>query len=373
MSAKKRLQEIGLFCLGRQAGGRAASLSIHHHQRQLGCKCQRNGLAFEGYPRSGTGCDSQGPCKGSTYCSTGSGYLILSLEGDDIKFLVFRERMQQAGSWGDRIGRKHYAYISQLSTSQQTQSQGIRAGDVAILPGCNLRRRNLVDAHIGRQLGRFAIGMTCIQRRNIGLGYVGNRLELAAQRIYGRLPVTVKQPHDQPQGPHILAANGCLVRKPKGLHRLQNLFGNINLQQPIGMERVVCQWIGGIAGSREILLGEGTGIDNNQSALLKFSKTGDESSRIHCDQHIKLVPCCTDFIGAIANLEGRNTEGRSGRRSDFCWKIRKRIQVVAVESGRLSETVTGQLHAVTRVASKAHRYAVYIMLTGLCGHKFLNC
>ena len=113
------------------------------------------------------------------------------------------------------------------------------------------------------KLGRFAVGMTRIQRRDIGVSQHLIFGKFGIEPINNRLTVAVEHPQRKAERPHILAAQRVLITHAERLDRLQRQRANIERQNlPFG-EAAIVEWVGGVFRLVEIPLVELTGIGND--------------------------------------------------------------------------------------------------------------
>ena len=82
-------------------------------------------------------------------------------------------------------------------------------------------------------------------------------------------------------------------------------------------------------------------------------KIGFERRRIHCHQHIGGVARGHDVVVGEVQLEGRDARQSSGRCPNLSGEVREGRKVIAHPGGFGGEPVTGQLHAIAGVTSKA--------------------
>ena len=70
------------------------------------------------------------------------------------------------------------------------------------------------------QLRCLAIGVPGIEGCYIGVGNIWLACKFLLQIFDSGLPVPVEQPHNQTQGPHILAAQSVFMRQTEGFDRV---------------------------------------------------------------------------------------------------------------------------------------------------------
>ncbi len=183
--------------------------------------------------------------------------------------------------------------------------------------------------------------MSCSQGRDIRFGNIGQLGKFTAQIVYRRLPVTVVQPIDQTQGPHILGAQGFLIGNAVFLDRFRCQLGNIHGQNLETIQAAICQGIGVKAGLFQVPRREGTGIDDHGTASFHFAQIDLQGGGIHGHQDIRNVAGGGYLAGAKINLEGGHPEGGTDGCSDLRRKIREGRQVVSGHGGRQGELAAG--------------------------------
>ena len=103
VASEQSLVQVCLLCLGRQAGGRSASLHIHNDERQFGHHRKAESFALERKARAGSGGDSEVAGEGSAYGGAYAGYLILCLQSLAAQALVERELFEYGRCRSNRI------------------------------------------------------------------------------------------------------------------------------------------------------------------------------------------------------------------------------------------------------------------------------
>ena len=221
VAAEHRLIEVGLFGLGRHAGGRAGPLGVYHHQRQFDGNGQPDSFRLQGHARAGTGRDAHGTGVGRPDGRTNGRYLVLRLESDDVEMLQVSQCMQQGRGRRDRVGAEEHGQTGQLAARQKAPGKRLAAGDGAIEAGGYFRRLNDEPVQTVGHLRRLAEGMTRVEGGGIRLCDFRPLGELAAEPVDGDLTVAAEHPVDEAQRPHVLAAHGFFVAEAVVLHRLQ--------------------------------------------------------------------------------------------------------------------------------------------------------
>ena len=111
------------------------------------------------------------------------------------------------------------------------------------------------------------------------------------------------KPHDQPKGPHVLATQRSLVTKVVRLHRRQYLGGDIDVEHAIFSQGAVLQRIGRVLRLGQVLVGERTGVNDDEPAVDQVRQIRYQRSRVHRDQHVDGVAGRGDVVGAEIDLE----------------------------------------------------------------------
>ncbi len=127
VATEHRLQQVGLFGLGRQPGRRTASLHIDDDQRQLEHHPEPDRLALQRNPRTRCRRHTQTAAERCTKRRSHTGDLVFSLERPNAERLVLREFVQDVGRRGDGVGAKEQRQTSRLRRPQQARTTA---------PGC---------------------------------------------------------------------------------------------------------------------------------------------------------------------------------------------------------------------------------------------
>ena len=202
-------------------------------------------------------------------------------------------------------------------------------------------------------LGRLAIGMAGVQRRDIGFGELGRLGELGLEPVDDRLAVAVEHPQREAQRPHVLAAQRFLVAEAERLHGIERQLRDVEVDDlPFG-EAAVLERVLLVAGLGEVARGELALVGDDQPAFAQLVGVDLERRRVHRDQHVGLVAGGVDRAEPKLIWKARDAERRALRRADFGREIGEGRKVVAGERGRERELTAGQLHAVAAVAGEA--------------------
>ena len=106
VASEQGLKQVGLFRLGGQSGRRAATLYVHHYQRQLGNHGQVHGFGLETDTRTRSGSHCQRSGKGRSDGRGTARNLVLALHGSDTQRLVFGKLVQDVCRGSDGIRTK---------------------------------------------------------------------------------------------------------------------------------------------------------------------------------------------------------------------------------------------------------------------------
>jgi hypothetical protein len=203
-------------------------------------------------------------------------------------------------------------------------------------------------------LGRLAISVARVERRDIGFGELGRLGELGLQPVDDRRPVAVEHPQRQAERPHVLAAQGLLVAEAERLHRVEGELRDVEPDELPARQAAVLERVRCVARLGEVARAELALVGDDQPARLQILDLGLQRRRVHRDQHVGRVAGRLDRGGAEIDLEGGDSEGRPLRGADLGREIGEGGEVVAGERRRQGELAAGQLHSVAAVAGEAH-------------------
>ncbi len=140
-----------------------------------------------------------------------------------------------------------------------------------------------------------------------------------------------------------LSLTASLVRLSMGASMIRNGATRSDL------ERVFL-----VSGLVQVALIEGLVVDDEGAARPQIRQVGLEGRRVHCHEAIGSVPGREDVVIGDLHLEGRDTGKGAGRSADLGRERREGRQIVAEIGGGVSESASGNLHAVTGVTRKAN-------------------
>ncbi len=136
VAAVHGLKEIGLFGLGRHAGGRAGSLAVHHHQRQLGRHGEAQRFGLQRDPRPGARGEAERAGIGRTNGGADGGDLVFGLEREHAVFLHPGHHVQQGGGGSDGVRAEHqFVDGGRAGASDEAPGRGLRSRHRAVHPG----------------------------------------------------------------------------------------------------------------------------------------------------------------------------------------------------------------------------------------------
>ena len=186
------------------------------------------------------------------------------------------------------------------------------------------------------------------------------------RKLDRRLGRPAVEPRQQPQREHVLRARGVLAGEAELLDRLDGHPGQVDRVHGVLLERLVVERAVGVAGLREVALGEVGGVDDDRRALGEVAEVGPQRSGVHGDEDVGGVARREDVVVGEVDLERRDARQRALGGADLGREVGQRREVVA-EGGRLlREPVAGQLHAVAGVACEPNDHAVELL--DLLGH-----
>src|SRR5712692_7782959 len=123
----------------------------------------------------------------------------------------------------------------------------------------------------------------------------------------------------------------------------------------------------------QIAFFETIAVDDQDSVGLQVSNVYFQRSRIHGYQHIDCVARRVDLVRGEVQLKTAHTGNRPGRGADFRRIVRKRSNIIAIESGGIRELVASDLHAVARVARETDDRLIEHFAPGFYWRNFYEC
>ena len=201
--------------------------------------------------------------------------------------------------------------------------------------------------------------MAGLERRDIGLGDVRYALaELAVQPIGGARQTAVIHPADQPQRPHILAAQAVALADLRAAHRFQGQARNVDGKDAVFFQAAIFERVALVAGFLKVLVAERARIDDYQPARLDLFDIDDQRRRVEGDEHVGRIARGQDRARAEIDLKRRDAVSGADRGADFGGKIRKCLDILSGDRRRLGEAPAGQLDAVSRIAGKTNHHRI---------------
>ena len=169
------------------------------------------------------------------------------------------------------------------------------------------------------------------------------------------------QAQHQAEGEIVLAAADVLLRQSRFAQRRRGQRRNVDLEQPVAFEAAVFEWVGGVAGFRQVGGRKGAGVGDDDAAVLDVGEVRLQRRRVHRDERVGRVAGGEHLPRAVLDLVARDAEQRAGRSANLGRIIRMRREAVARFRHRLREFRTGQLHAVAGVADESDHDAVQLL------------
>ena len=259
--------------------------------------------------------------------------------------------MQDVRRRGDRVAAEHHLDVGQLTGGDEAVGQRGVAGDLPVLAGWQLRRRDLVGG--AERLGGLAVVPARLQRQHVGLGDVGLAGELLPDERLAGLDRPAVHPRQQAEREHVLGALAVLLGRADRLDRTEGQRGHRDGVHDVVGELVGLQRVGLVAHLGEVALGELVGVGDHQSAARQVADVGLQRGGVHRDEDVGTVAGGQDVVVGDLDLERRDAGQRALRRADLGGVIRLGRKVVAEQRGLGGEPVTGELHAVAGVAGES--------------------
>jgi len=349
-----RLQQVGLFRLGRHAGRRAGALDIDDDQRQFRHHGQTDGFTFERHAgAAGTG-GADVPCVGCADRGTDRGDLIFGLEGLDAEVVFVRGQcVQHVAGRCDRIAGIKQRRLREIGGRQQSVGNRLGAGDVAVIAR---RQRGATHGVVaGEDLGRVGKVVSGPECGQVGSGYIRRVSELLVDPLHRRFQRTIVEPVDHAQGEEILRAVFLLSRQRHLFQRPGVECGHRDLDEPIRRQRTVVQRALLVSRLFQPLRVEGVGIDDDCAAPPQIAQVHLQRRRIKHHQDIGGIAGRVNLMLRETDLKARHA-GKGPRRGAYLGReIRKSAQIIAGDRGRQRKLVSLNLDAVPGVARKTNR------------------
>ncbi len=353
VAAEHRLQQVGLFGLGRQTRRGAAALHVDDHQRQLGHHGQAHGLGLQRDAGAGGGGHAQRAAVGGADGRADAGDLVLGLEGQDVEVLVLGQLVQDVRGRGDRVRAQVQRQVRLARRGDQSVGQRQVAGDVPVgARGEGGRGRGDLVGD-GEVLGGLAEVPARPEGGDVRVGHLGLLGELLPQERLGALGRPVVHPAQQAQREHVLGALGVPAGQARVLQGLQRQRGQRHRVDAVRLQRAVLQGVGGVAHLGHRALGELVGVDDDLRAPRQVRQVRLQGGRVHRHQHVGGVTGGEDVVVREVKLERRDAGQGAGGRADLGREVGQRGEVVAERRRLGGEAVTGQLHTVTGVTGEA--------------------
>jgi hypothetical protein len=202
---------------------------------------------------------------------------------------------------GDGVGPEKQRAVHQFARCDHAPGERLIPGDVAIQTGFHLCAGH--EERDGKQLGRFAVRVTGLEREQIPVAQRRVALEARLDPALGGLGRSVVEPTHEPQREEVLASLGLARAQTHGLDSLARQFGELDLDdsKPLAQRR---QRVVVVTGLLEVARGERIGIDDEHSAATHVFGVGPERCRIHRHQNVRVVGRCADVSRGEVDLEG---------------------------------------------------------------------
>ena len=162
-----REQEVGLFGLRGQAGGRPTALHVDEQQRELEAHREAEALALEVDAGATRGGDAELARERGADRDADRGDLVFGLQRAHAEVLVARQLVEDVGRRRDRVRRVEDRQVRVLRRGEQPVRDRRVAADVAVLPGRERGRRDLVRG--AGELGGLAEVQAGLERGDVGV------------------------------------------------------------------------------------------------------------------------------------------------------------------------------------------------------------
>ena len=206
---------------------------------------------------------------------------------------------------------------------------------------------------VAEQLGRLTEVVAGPEGEKVGLLHLLVLGEALRDPGLGALRRPGVHPRQHAQGKEVLRPLGVARLGPGRLGRLdgearhRDLVDGERLEGPVG-ERIV-----GVPRLGEVALVEGVDVDDERAAGQEVVEVGLEGGRVHRHEDVGGIAGREDVVIGDVDLERADAGQRACRGPDLGGEVGQRRQVVAEQRAGAREPVTGELHAVTRVAREA--------------------
>ena len=212
---------------------------------------------------------------------------------------------------------------------------------------------------------KFQPGLECGHVGRHDLRFAG---ELGLEEAEGAVGGPVVQPGEHAEREHVLRPLGVLPGDVEGLQGLDGHRGDRYGVHVVLLKGVVLKRAALIADLGQVPLSELIGVDDQVAAPGQVLDVGFQGGRVHRDEHVRRVPRREDIVVGELQLETRNACQSACRGPDFGWEIRHGGQVIPEDGCLLGEPVSGELHAVTRIAGEPDNDVIELL--DLLGHSW---
>ena len=211
------------------------------------------------------------------------------------------------------------------------------------------------------QLSGFAEVIPRTERPGVRFGHLRGFAKASLnprKRVINRPGV---QPRNKAEGEEVLRALRVSRLDASFLTDLGGDRGHRDLVDKEIRQRPIVARILGVAGLVEVPIFKGVGVQDDGGTALQHRHIGLQAGRVHGHQHIGAIAMGRDVMVRNVDLKRGNATEGAGRGTNLCGVVREGCQVVTEHRRDLREAVTGELHAVARVARKPDYYPVDLL------------
>ena len=350
-----RLEEVGLFRLGRHPRTRPSPLDIGNHHGQFNRGGEPHGLTLEIHPRA-TGCrNGQRPAKSGAQGSSHPGNFVFRLERIDVVVFVLGEFVQYIAGRRNRVAAQKERQPGLLGGNHKTESGCRVSRDITIRPRIDLGRFDLIGR--GKHVGVFAQVIAAFDGQGVGFGDNRGLAEPLLYPLQGRLNRTIKEPGHHAEGKKVSTPHDRPVWQARILQSQGRHFGDFHLIDLVFIERIILKRVVFVFGLSQVGRGKFSRVNNENAVLLQIGNIGFERGRIHAHQGIEIISRCIDIFITKVDLKGAHAVQRPRGSPDFRRKVRQRSDIIPGKNGFGCKTGAGQLHAVPGITGKTNNDA----------------
>lgn len=352
VAAVECLEEVGLFGFGGEAGAGAATLDVDNDEREFDGACEAHEFGFEAHAGAAGAGDADVAGVACAECDADSGDFILGLDGADAEVFVAGEHFQDGGGGGDGVAGVEEFAAGLSGACDEAEDDGFVAGDFPIGSGLDGGACDVVSVALG--FGGFAEEVAGFEDADVGVcevwafdGPFG--IDVGDGGIDG----STIDPVYEAECEEVFAAEAIAMGEGAFLERLDGEAGDVEGDDlVVAAEFGIVERVGGEVRHFEVVVGEGGGVDDEESAFCEVREVDGEGGGVHGDEGIGFIAWCEDAFAAEVDLEGGDAGDGSDRGADFRGEVREGCDGIGHHDAGVREPFSDDLHAVAGITGK---------------------